>query len=397
MREAAVIRLLGGEPVCYPPGAADSPVSLAEGEQREQLAAQLQARRAPLLFAAPGGDVTLRELTVTPAERRHIGRSLPFLLEDDFAGDVDDLHFASRPLGKLTFGVAACRHEAMRHWQDVLAELPPASQWVPEPLLLPWQPGELCLVIEPDRIVVRSGENEGFTAERDLAAAMLAALSADDEVTVVAYGLDQQADTALLPEWMQAKLQWRTGSFAQALMLSDEDRQPLNLCQGDYGANLPLGQWWAQWRRVAAVFGIAFLLQMVGSYASYAGLAAQNLELRRQIQDTYRSVAPRGAVVDAEKQLKRQLEELRGGSDSVSFVSMMDQIGRVIAAQPGARLDSVNFNDKLGDVRLNIIAPDFRAVESVRSGFVKAGLKAVTENSNASGSAVRARLKVERG
>ncbi len=383
--------------VWYPPGSSDEPRPLDDEEQREQLEALVSARRSPLVFAAPGGDVSLREVTFTPAEKRHIGKSLPYLLEDDFAGDVDELHFSSRPLGKLELGVAACTHDAMRDWQERLSEIPAAKQWIPEPLLLPWQPGELCIVIEADRCVVRSGNNEGFTAERDLAGAMLAALPEDSAEVIIVYGLEQEADTVLLPEWMQSLVQWRTGNFAAALMLAEEERQPLNLRQGDYGANLPLGDIWRQWRLVAGVFGLAFLLQVGGTYASYANLEKENLQLRQQIETAYRQAVPRGAVVDPEKQLKRQLDQLRGSGSSASFVSLMDRIGRVVNEQPGTQLASVNFSDKLGGVRLNLVTPDFRAVEAIRAGLVAEGLKATTENSNASGDVVRARLKVEEG
>ena len=394
MRESAVIRVLNGELVWYPPGASDGPRPLSDPPQYQQLESQV-ARRSPVVFAVPGGDVTLREVTLTPAEKRHAARSLPYLLEDDFAGDVEQLHFATRSLGKLQLGVAACTHDAMARWQELLREAPTAGQWTPEPLLLPWQTGELCLVIEADRCVVRSGRNEGFTAERDLAGAMLAVLPVDSADAVIVYGLDQQADTALLPDWMRERMQWRTGGFAAALMLAEEERQPLDLRQGSYGASLPLDRIWRQWRLVAGVFGAAFLLQVGATWAGYANLEKENLQLRRQIESAYREVVPRGAVVDAEKQLNRQLQELRGSDQSTSFVSLMDRIGRVVQKQPGAQLASINYSDKLGGVRINLVAPDFRAVEAIRAGLVKAGLSASTENSNAAGDVVRARLRVE--
>jgi type II secretion system protein L len=250
------------------------------------------------------------------------------------------------------------------------------------------------VVIEAESVTVRSGANEGFSAERGLAAAMLAALPEHMADAIIVYGLDQAADTQLLPAWMRERLQWRRGNFAAALMLAAEERQPLNLRQGDYGANLPIEHWWRQWRRVAAAFGAAFLLHVGGTYASYANLEQENLLLRQQIETAYRQVAPRGAVVDPERQLKRQLEELRGGDRSVSFVSMMERIGRVVARQRGAQIASINFNDKLGDVRINLVAPDFPSVEAIRTGLVAAGMEAVTENSNAQGERVRARLKV---
>ena len=181
---------------------------------------------------------------------------------------------------------------------------------------------------------------------------------------------------------------------AAALMLAAEERQPLNLLQGPYGASLPVGLWWRQWRLVAGVFGAAFLLQVGATYASFSSLEQENLELRRQIEEAYRQVIPSGAVADHEKQLERELSRLRGSAQSQSFVAMMDRIGRVVAKQDGAQIASINFNDKLGDVRVNLVVPDFRSVESIRTGLVSAGMKAVTENSNAQGDVVRARLKV---
>lgn len=394
MRESAVIRWLDNSLVWYPPGSSDDPRPLDDEVQREQLAALATGRRAPVVFAVPGGDVSLREVTITTAEKRHIAKSLPYMLEDDFATDVDNLHFAQRALDKLELGVAACTHDAMERWQELLAELPGVSQWIPEPLLLPWQAGELCVVIEAQQLVVRSGANEGFSAERNLGASMLASLPEDMADAVIVYGLDQGADSELLPAWMRERMQWRTGNFAAALMLAEEERQPLNLRQGDYGANLPVEQWWRQWRLVAGVFGAAFLLQVTSTYANFASLESENLQLRQQIESAYRQVVPRGAVVDPERQLKRQLDELRGGSQSVSFVSLMDRIGGVVAKQPGAQVASINFNDKLGDVRINLVVPDFNSVEKIRSALVELGMDAVTENSNRQGDAVRARLKV---
>ncbi|MDJ0877431.1 MAG: type II secretion system protein GspL [Halieaceae bacterium] len=380
--------------VWYPPGSSEDPRPLDDEAEREQLFALAAGRRAPVLFAVPGGDVSLREMSISQAEKRHIAKSLPYMLEDDFATDVDNLHFASRALDKLELGVAACTHAAMERWQELLAELPSAAQWVPEPLLLPWQAGELCVVIEASQVVVRSAANEGFSAERALGAAMLATLSEDAADTIIVYGLDQAADTEMLPAWMRERMQWRTGNFAAALMLAEEERAPLNLRQGDYGANLPLEQWWRQWRLVAGVFGAAFLLQVGSTYASYSNLEQENLELRRQIESAYRQVVPRGAVVDPERQLKRQIDDLRGGSQAVSFVSFMDRIGGVVAKQKGAQVASISFNDKLGDVRINLVVPDFAAVEAIRAALDAQGMEAVTENSNRSGDVVRARLKV---
>jgi general secretion pathway protein L len=395
VRESAVIRLVGEEFVWYPAGAGGSPKSLSDPGHVAELEAIAAARRAPLVFAVPGAEVVLREISYFASEKRHIIKSLPFLLEDDFAEDIETLHFSSRPLSRLSVGVAVCSDEYMQRWREMQIGLPALTQWTPEPLLLPWQSGELCIVIEADQIIVRSGVNSGFTVERELALTTLAALAQDAEFdTVIVYGTDQQSDQELLPESLQARLQWRSGDFSAALMLVEEESQPLSLNQGEYGAQLPLRRWWLQWRLVAGLFAAAFGLQLASTWTDYNNLHNRNLYLRQQIEVAYREAVPRGAVVDPEKQLQRQLDTLRGGAPGAGFVSLLDRIGRVVQAQKGSQIATINFNDKVGDVRLNLVVPDFKAVESIRTELDKAGLSAQMENSNTQGDVVRARLKV---
>jgi len=112
------------------------------------------------------------------------------------------------------------------------------------------------------------------------------------------------------------------------------------------------------------------------------------------VQDSYRNAYPKGAVVDAEKQLRRQLDALRGSGQTSGFVSLMDRVGAVIAGSPGTTIASINYNDKGDEMRMNIVAADFESVEQVRARINQAGLQAVMESSSAQGERVRARLRV---
>ena len=395
MQQVVVIRLLGEELVWYPPDCAGEALLLADSNAVSRLHALAASRRALLVFAVPGADVVLREVAFGAGERRHIVGSLPFLLEEEFAADIETLHFASQALSGSSLAVATCASACMYDWRRRLENLPELPRWIPEPLLLPWQPGELCLLAEPESVVVRDGACSGFSIERALAPMLLSQLAESREYDrVILYGQNPAPDQALLPASLQDRLQWRTGNFFSALMLSGANRQSLNLRQGDFGSSLPLGQWWRQWRVAAALFAAAFCLQLMSTWADYSQLQSANLELRRQVENAYRSAVPKGAVVDAEKQLQRKLAEARGGGAGPGFVSLVDKIGRVVSGEQGARLTSINFNDKVGDVRLNLIAPDFRAVETIRRGMEQLGLEAQLENSNTRGAVVRARFKV---
>ena len=145
---------------------------------------------------------------------------------------------------------------------------------------------------------------------------------------------------------------------------------------------------------MAAVLAVAFVLQLLATYMDYRRLQSENLELRAAMEASYRRANPRGNAAQMEKLLTRQLASARGSAHTGGFVNLMERAGEVIAQRPGTVLASVNYNDRANEMRMNIIAADFEAVEAIRAGMNEAGLQAVMENSNAQGDKVRARIRV---
>lgn len=395
MRELVVIRLIDGRLAWYPPGASDGAQWLDQSVAQEGLRSVISQRKLTPVFAVPGEDLRLLSLQIAAEERRHLARSLPFMLEEELGEDIGGLHFASAPRDKLDYAVAVCSREKMESHRAVLSQFPGVNQWLPEPLLLPWKPGEWCLVIEEERAIVRVGESEGFAVELQMLTMMLEAaqLEAGMPETIVIYGHDQGADTALVPVDLQDAVQWRQGDLYAAMLITEMPGQALNLRQGEWAVRLPLERWWQQWRIAAMLFGAAVAVHMLATCTDYRQLEQENLALRGAVQETYRQAFPRGAVVDAEKQLRRQLDSMTGSSQSSGFVGLVARVGDVVTTADGS-IVSINYNEKAGEVRLNLLAADYEAVERIRSGFVASGLQAILENSSAQGEQVRARMRV---
>lgn len=400
MQNTAIVRLIDDRLAWYPPGASDEPVWLDDETAADNLRAVLAQRRMKVCFAVPGADARLLTLTVTAAEKKHLAKSLPFMLEEQVAADVDELHFAYTALDAQTIAVAVCARQKMAYWQERLAEFPGITQWLPESLLLPYRDNEWCVVldrgVEDETAVVRTGVAQGFTSERVMLEPLLMAAlqSAEPPAAVVVYGSDQQADTSLIPESLQAVVQWRQGNLFSAMLLSDAVHPDLNLLQGGFAPRLPFERWWKYWRAAAALFAVAFGLQLGADYLELRELDKNNLALRQAVETSYRQAFPKGAVVDAEKQLSRQLDALRGTSESGGFVSLMEQVGSVVAAMPGTSIATINYNDKSAEMRMNLVAANFEAVEELRTKINAVGLEAVMESSNAQDKGVRARLRI---
>lgn len=377
---ACVLRLEGTEPRLW-----------RAGQPQSDPAPASVALPKNTVFAAPADTVRLYSRHIAPDEAKHLAKALPYLLEDEVIDDVDDLHFAYQPIDDEQYLIAIVRNEQMHEWQAALPEQW-QGRWLPEALLLPWQPGEVCIVMESDSAIVRFGQWTGTRIERSLIAPLLAGLDAEPTAIII-YGQQQTEDTDAVPEHLQSLVQWRQGNLGSALLLA-QDAPAFDLRQGRFAPRLPLGRWWHLWQRVAMAAGVALVLQLGADLAQYQRLKADNTRIRQAIQDSYRQANPKGAVVDVEKQLDRQIAEFNPSSTAVAFTPLLAAITAGLAEQGGISLSTVNFSASSGEVRLDLTAADFAAVEALRQLLGRRGLDATLETSSSRDELVRARLRV---
>ena len=344
-------------------------------------------------LALPSDMVRNLTVPVAPEEVKHLRRARPFMLEESLLEDVSELHFAHAPLrdGLQAVGVVkrATINELMEELPEPLRDLP----WVTEALCLPWSAGQWTLLFESGSVLVRWGEAEGGRVEVALLPALLESLDSGQGV-VVAYGQDEAAARASIPPQFHDQLQWRQGGLSEALLLAEPAPAGPDLRQGEFAPQLPLKRWWGVWQQVAVALGVALILKTGLSVADYQTLKAEDLQLRQAIQDSYRRINPRGAVVDAEKQLNRQLAELGAGAQHRAFTPVLVTLLGAAGAVPDITLTSVNFSGGR-EIRVNLSAPNFQSVELVREQLGQRSLQASLESSNARGDGVVARLRVE--
>lgn len=397
MQDSAVIRLSNRDPLWFLPGGAAGARPLEEPAEKEALRNWSRQHRQGPVVAVPGAACTAHTIRFEAAERKHILRSLPYALEEHLGEDVDGLHVVATNAAESELAALVCRQSDMENWLSPLDRIPYARRCLPDYLLLPWQEGQWTVLIEDEQLLVRQSRDRGFAVELSLAKCFLEAAQADNDTpeTVVVYHQMAREDIHWLPdEWLE-RVQWRKGDFASALLLAQDNTSDLNLLKGDYAPQLPLKKWWRQWRPVALLLGVAFVTQLATIALESRQLSAQNLELRGAIEKRFRTVFPQGRMQDPQKQLQRKLATLSGSSGSDSYTRLLFAVGEAVSAQSGARLLSVNYNARGGDMRFSLLAPDYEAVEALRAAMSKAGLSAVLESSNAQNEGVRARMRVK--
>lgn len=392
MQNSVVIRLVGEQLLWFPPGATGE----AQLLNSETAVASLRAwckehRRAPIV-AVSGFDYTCHEVNFDAAEKKHILRSLPFMLEEQVGEDVEGLHVVAGRLNTSPLNALLCRHQDLQAALEMLDGLPQPKQCLPDYLLLPWQEGQWTVLKEDQHLLVRTGTDHGFAVDLSNAELFLNAAIAQygEPEALVVYSESE----FVLPESLAGKAQWRKGDFATALVLTDENISTMNLLQGEFAPRLPLDKWWRKWRVAAVLVAVAFAVQLVATGLEYRQLKAQNIELRTAVEQRFRTVFPKGRMQDPQKQLQRKLQSLSAGGSKASYTRLLYAVGQAVSAQDDSRLLSVNYNARGGDMRLSLLAPDYNAVEALRASMAEAGVNAVLESSNAQSDGVRARLRV---
>lgn len=343
-----------------------------------------------VVIGLPSDDVRTAVLEVSADERKHLASSLPYMMEEQVADDVEDLHFVSAPIDEEAYLVAFTRKAQMSNWIEALPGAEELKLFSPEALCLPVNGNECCIVVQGQEAVMRWSESQGARVDLTLLSVVLDSLP-DKPGSLVIYGTDRDAVMAHLSDEQASRVDWRQGGWGALLMLTQAS-PPINLRQGAFAPRLPLGKWWNIWKTVAIAAGVAMALQFVADLAQYQTLKNHNLELRSAIQESYRKANPRGAVVDVEKQLNRQLSEFAGGDGVAAFTPRLVDVVTATLAHDG-RVTSVNYS--AGQLRLNLTVDNFAAVERIRQQLEQSGLKATLETSNARGDEVRARLRVE--
>ena len=328
--------------------------ALAVGDL-ERLASENQD--VPVTMVVPAEQVGLRTSLFDDSERKLLRQTLPYSLEEELIEDVDDLHFALAEAVGNEVGVAVIKREQLEDWQALVADEDVDLQGVVSELqLLPWVEGSWTVFIDEDRWLVRTRMHEGFALPSDTAKIAMELLVADEQqwpesIALYATAEDQPSFMPLLPEQLQEKVQVSSDNFWQIVLHNQsQNESAINLLQGEFAPSLPWKKWWGRWRLIAIVLASAVVLNILFLIAQVQILDSKNLALRGEIEQVYRSVVPRGAVMDPVKQLKRKMAATSGGSGP-GFVSLLETVAKVLTTAGGIEIQSINYTEKQAEIR----------------------------------------------
>ncbi|PCH95723.1 MAG: type II secretion system protein GspL [Gammaproteobacteria bacterium] len=353
-----------------------------------------KARQRTVKVFVPGCDVLLKRLNVPTKSQRAMRSAVPYMLEDELAQDVEQLFFAYADITHNSDDhncfVAVVERAQMQLWQTWLADADiKAKTMQPDVLAMPYVEGQWSVIalqdtVKQTQIVVRQHAWQGFTLDNQAWQFMLQQIMtklADDtnqqqnDITINAYSdLPNIGESSSQDGLTLIKAQ---PELPLALFARHCQKSQFNLLQGEFKIKERRSKSVNNWLWAAGIAACALLLNVSYKSALLWQLSSQQAQVEKQIIDRYKKAFPRAKRVrigTIKSQLNRKIAQLGGSSDQAGFLAMLSKVQPAFAKVPELKPESLKFDGKRQELRLQAIANDYQHFERFKSALNAANL-----------------------
>lgn len=365
----------------------------------EEAATLAKGRRVIALI--PAAEALITQVTIPTRNRQRLLQAIPYALETELTQDVEQLHFAVGVTDpQNTTPVIVISRVRIEKWLSALEAqgIEPLALYL-DLLCLPLAAESWSLLIDRDQLQIHNGRHQGFCADSENASELLqialqqAGESAPDKLTL--YRLTDQA--LELPEGIEIAETPLDADDALIRLLAEglDEKQRINLLQGDYAKVDKFTLQWKRWLPAAVLAGVALLLSLALNLLDYYRYDTQNRQLKQQIEQVFRQAFPEvKRIVDPKVQMEQQLKALRGGQKggATRFASLFAPAAAVIEGSPDTRLENISFRD--GQLDLQLTIKELQALEKLKQSIEEKRLNVEIRTANASGNQVVSHLRI---
>ncbi|UCA12677.1 GspL family type II secretion system protein ExeL [Aeromonas enteropelogenes] len=362
MSESLVIRLGTNkqQPVAWLVWSAQEQEIIASGQLPSADAlSELQERAGgrPVVILVPGSDLLFRRVTLPGRYSRQSAAALPYLLEEQIASDVEDLHLVVLAHDGPNVDLMAVDRQKMTEWLGWLEVAGLKSlQLLPDVLALPpASDGWSALQLEQEWLI-RQGPWQGIVTDEALLALLLAAEA--EPVTIHSHTLPPAMASA---NWQAAEPELPMLLLARGALACRA-----NLLTGPYRPQTEYARYWQQWRKVAITATLLLLVALVQRGAQLYQLEQQDKALKGEIRQVYTRIFPgESRIVNVRSQMAQHLKQL-GQAPQNGILLMLTELAPTFAEIPGLKPQVLRFDASRSELRLQVSAPGYGEIERFR-------------------------------
>ncbi|MFQ5469876.1 MAG: type II secretion system protein GspL [Gammaproteobacteria bacterium] len=365
----------------------------------------LAASGCRVVVLVPSVDVILSSAIIPTRNRQRILSAIPFALEDQFACEVDELHFA---IGKResdgTVNTAVVSREKMDQWLEAIrgAGIEPDTI-VPDCLAVPMSEDGWTVFIDETVSIIRTGGQHGISVDNDnLQDTLSLMLSEVEDVQPESISIIdcRESDQPLPIDMNSLDVESRCEKSSVAAITwfahAFKDSDIINLAQGPYSRQEQLGKLLRPWRAAAAMLLALVGISLIATSLDYFRLKDESTRLSQQIDKLYLDSCPGASrIVNVKVQMERCLKKMGGGATILSggFLDMLADAGASLNKTDNMELTRLSYREGMLDLALMI--NDLQGLDKLKQRLsTDAKLSVEIQSASARDNKVEARLQI---
>ncbi|BAJ04164.1 type II secretion system protein GspL [Shewanella violacea] len=338
---------------------------IGSGELKDAQALASLTERAgnrPVDILVPSSAITLTQVELPEKGQRQAIQALPFMLEENLAENVDDLHFVTGPREGEYLSVAVVAHEQMQTWLTWLSDAGlKAKRIVPDCLALPLEQCQWAAMKFNQEYLLRTGAGLGVSLSEDwlhMALPKLLPTDSETQVTVAGYSELNLAGTQVQAQELELPMLVLAKGILSA---------PINLLSGSYSPKREYGKHIQMWRNAAIVIVLALVLAMVNKGLNIHQMNTEQARLQQQSETIFKQAVPgTSRIVNLRSQMDRHLRSMQGSGGGSEFFSMLEGLEEAFTQVPQLKPTTLRFDSARNELRMQVTAKSYAQVEQFK-------------------------------
>ncbi|MDA0149342.1 type II secretion system protein GspL [Vibrio sp. LaRot3] len=326
------------------------------------------AKQRQTIVLLSAADVLFKQVTVPAGGARQFETMLPYLVEDDVAQDVEQLHFTVLAKQGAQANVCAVDKQWLSQQLAQLSEFGfNVRKVLPDALALPDSEG-ISAVELAGQWLLKKQQYQAVSVE----SAWLPMMAQSDWVKEDEQWLPLQAFSSLpslalneQQEWQQAEPQ-----LVMQMLATQAIASKVNLLTGEFKPKSTVTKHLKIWRK-AAIAAVVLLVVLITQNMLHTHQAeAQAAAYRAESERIFRAVSGKKKIPTVsylKRELEREVTRLSGGRSGDTVLDWLVKLPEAFKAAPDSKLLGFKFDSQRDVVSLEVTSKDFQTFEKMRS------------------------------
>ncbi|WP_172380515.1 type II secretion system protein GspL [Vibrio sp. Vb339] len=344
---------------------------LSSWEQLDELTPYAEKRSCIALL--PGNECLIKRVEIPKGAARQFDSMLPFLLEDEVAQDIEDLHLTILDKDATHATVCGVDREWLKQALDLFREANIIFRKVlPDTLAVPFEEQGISALQIDQHWLLRQGNYQAVSISEAWLPMFLQSdwVVADDEeqaTTIFSYTAMPNED---VQQQSGANWQAKPAELVMSLLSQQAITSGVNLLTGTFKTKSSFSKYWRVWQKVAIAACLLVAVIVTQQVLKVQQFEAQAQAYRMESERIFRAVLPGKQRIPTVSYLKRQMNDeakkYGGSGDGDSLLGWLALLPETLGQVKSIEVESIRYDGNRSEIRLQAKSSDFQHFETAR-------------------------------